>query len=158
MNSEEAMRLYLERAGQLTRSLSGLDMMGSKRRTPTKEDSDRFREMVKSQSETNRQVLYLGLFLILVVFIATLEAAVRSGASPTAVLAIAGIGTGFEAGLLTWVLRRGADYNEFSFLLILSQRLSPEDLMNVVLALFQGRRAYNKQINKRLAAVDDPAN
>jgi hypothetical protein len=158
VSSEEAMRLYLERVGQLTRSLSGPDLMGSKRRTPTMEDSDRFREMVKSQSNTNRQVLYLGLFLILVVFITALEAAVRSGASPVAVLGIAGIGAGFEAGLLTWVLRLRAGYIEFSFLLILSQRLGPEDLTKAVLALFEGRRANKNRINKRLAAIDDPAN
>jgi hypothetical protein len=114
--------------------------------------------MVKSQSNTNRQVLYLGLFLILVVFITALEAAVRSGASPVAVLGIAGIGAGFEAGLLTWVLRLRAGYIEFSFLLILSQRLGPEDLTKAVLALFEGRRANKNRINKRLAAIDDPAN
>ncbi|WP_158749968.1 hypothetical protein [Acidobacterium sp. S8] len=152
MSSQDVMRVYLERVGQLTRSGSGPEMMGTKRQTPTKEDSQNLRSLIGSQARTNRLVLFFALFLILVVFVCALISAVHSGGSSNSILAVAGIGTGAEAGLLAWVLHLWSEYNKFGFLLILSERLSPEDLMKAVLALFEHKRS--RQSKDRFAAIE----
>jgi hypothetical protein len=134
MSSNEVMRMYLERLGQLPMSVNSVANAGSTTREPSASDSAFLRELASQQSAVNRRVLTVGLTMVVVVFIVALVGGVKSGGSPPAILASVGIGGGAEAGLLTWVLRLWREYNIFSFLLLLSQgdRLSPTELMKVV--------------------------
>jgi hypothetical protein len=152
MNSTEIIRNYLQAVGQLPKSLNGPDMAGPAKRGPTQKEVEDLRKLVKDQSNTNRAVLFFGLLLILVVFIVAMITAIRSGSSVSAILGVAGIGTGVEAGLLTWVLYLWSEYNRFSFLLILSQRLNPEEFTKATLGLFLEKKSERKH-SKRLVAA-----
>jgi hypothetical protein len=153
MNSTEIMRNYLQAVGQLPKSLNGPDMAGPAKRRPTQKEVEDLQKLVNDQAATNRIVLFLGLFLILVVFIVALISAIRTGSSVSAILGVAGIGTGVEAGLLTWVLYLWSEYNKFSFLLILSQRLDPEEYTKAILALFLTKKSERKQAKSLAAAA-----
>lgn len=148
MSSLDVMRSYLESVGQLTKSLHGPDMAGPSKRKPTQKDVDDLQKLVTDQAGTNRIVLFFGLSLILVVFIVALIAAIRSGSSPGAILGVAGIGTGAEAGLLTWVLHLWSEYNKFSFLLIISRHLDPDETTKAILALFVNQKSDRKTRKK----------
>lgn len=148
MSSLDVMRSYLESVGQLTKSLHGPDMAGPTKRRPTQEDVEDLQKLIADQAGTNRIVLFFGLSLILVVFIVALIAAIRSGSSSGAILGVAGIGTGAEAGLLTWVLHLWSEYNKFSFLLIISRHLDPDETTKTILALFVNQKSERKSRNK----------
>jgi hypothetical protein len=139
MNSQEVMRKYLREIGQLPLSSEGPDFAGKPARQPTESDNEFLRGLIREQSRVNLGALIFAFSLILMVFIAALATGVKTGNSATSLLSIGGIGTGCEAGLMTWVFRLWREYNRFGFLLILSQRLSPEDLMKAVGAMYFGK-------------------
>jgi hypothetical protein len=111
-------------------------MGGPEPRHPDEADNEFMRGLILEQSKTNRRTLSFAFCLIAIVFFVALLTAVRTGASVPAILGVAGIGGGCEAGLLTWVWRLWKEYNKFGFLLILSRSLPPEDLMKAVGAMF----------------------
>jgi len=134
MSSNEVMRLYLERVGQLPLSPESVENAGSPIREPNAADTHFLQQMVSRQASVNLGVLALGLTLIVAVFVVAVIASAKSGNSPSSVFTALGIGGGAETGLLIWIFYLWREYNRFQFLLLLcqSQQLSATDVLKVV--------------------------
>jgi hypothetical protein len=146
VDSQEVMRAYLQRIGQLPLAENGPDRAGGREgKHPDEKDNEFIRDLIQQQSKVNRRALVFAFSLIAVVFFSSVFTAIRAGGSVGTVLSIGGVGGGFEAGLLAWASRLWKEYNKFGFLLILSRGLSPEDLMKTVGAMFFAQSARKKE-------------
>jgi hypothetical protein len=144
LSSQEVIQRYLRNAKQLVGEPDSIDNAGGTFSPPTQKDSQYLETLIRDNGSINKQVLYFALFLVLIVFVAAIITIPKDG-SLKMLLGVVGVGTGSEIGLLAWILRIWAEYNRFAIIMVLCQRLDPEELMRVMLTL---NLAFNQESKK----------